>query len=78
MLITPTTDLAQFAGRRVTFSGGRVARLQTVHHGAEATNYPAELQGGIWGDLVEEPTNHYRGGASSYWLPYGTDLTLAN
>lgn len=76
MLITPTTDLTQFTARRVTFSGGRVARLQTVRHGADAVNYPRELQGGIWGDLVEEPTTWYRGGASSYWLPYGTDLTI--
>lgn len=78
MQIQPTTDLTQFAGRRVTFSGGRVARLQTVRHGAEAVNYPSELASGFWGDLIEEPTNHYRGGASSYWLPYGTDLTIAN
>ncbi len=78
MLITPATDLTQFAGRRVTFSGGRVARLHTACHGADAVNYPRELAGGIWGDLIEEPTNHYRGGASSYWLPYGTDLTVTD
>lgn len=77
MIVTPTTDLTPFTGRRVTFSGGRIARLQTVHHGAEATRFPRELAGGIWGDLIEEATNHYLGGASSYWLPYGTDLTIA-
>ncbi len=77
MLVTPITDLTQLAGKRVTFAG-RIARLQTVRHGAEAVNYPRELADGFWGDLVEEPTNYHRGGASSYWLPYGTDLTIAS
>ncbi|GAA2623785.1 hypothetical protein GCM10010399_63830 [Dactylosporangium fulvum] len=72
--LDPTTDLTPLVGRRVTFDG-RVALIQTAHHGYEATRCRAALLGGIWGDLVEEPTNYYRGGASSYWLPYGTTVT---
>ena len=77
MQVTPTTDLTHLQGQRVTFDG-RIARLNTIHHGAEATRCRDALQGGIWGDLVEERTTWHSGGASSYWLPYGTDITVVD
>ncbi len=70
-------DLAPFTGQRVVIDHGRAARIQTIHHGAEAQKCRSELADGVWGMCVYEPFHDLRGGASSFWWPYGTDLEIA-
>ena len=55
MNVQPATDIAVFAGRRVSINGVRTAYVQTIRHGAEAQHQKAALQGGVWGDCVDEP-----------------------
>ncbi len=76
MNITEHTDLSPFVGQRVTIDGGQAARVQTIHHGTEAVRCADALSDGVWGMCVYEPHGDIRGGASSFWWPYGTSLEL--
>jgi hypothetical protein len=76
MKIEPTTNLAQFAGTRVVINGVRAVQISAIRHGAEATHCVDELRDGVWGDCWYERHGDERGGNSSFWWPYGTDLTL--
>lgn len=78
MIIQPTTDLTQFVGKRVTIDHARTAQVHTIRHGAEATHPTASvaLRDGVWGDCWYDRHGDDRGGNSSFWWPYGTDLTI--
>ncbi len=76
MRVQPTTDLAQFVGRRVVIDHGiRRAIISDINHG---TKYPdaKTLHGGFCGMCVEDPHGDCRGGATAFWWPYDTDLTI--
>ena len=70
------TDLAQFKGVRVTINHTQGALITAIRHGAEATRCVGELRDGVWGDCWYERHGDDRGGNSSFWWPYGTDLTI--
>ncbi len=74
MNVQQSTDLTQFAGKRVVIDHFRAARIQTIRHDTEFRN-PA-LKGGIGGMCVEDPHGDCRGGVTAFWWPYGTDLEL--
>lgn len=76
MIIEPTTDLAQFAGQRVTLDHVRTVQIHTIRHGAEATHCVEQLRDGVWGDCWYDRHGDDRGGNSSFWWPYGTDLEV--
>lgn len=76
MIIQPSTDLTQFAGRHVTVDHVRTARIYVIRHGAEATHCVEQLRGGVWGDCWYDRHGDDQGGNSSFWLPYGTDLAV--
>jgi hypothetical protein len=75
VIIKPTTDLTDFAGRRVTINHGRGALICDIRHGAESTF--EELRGGVGGTCIEDPHGDCRGGSTAFWWPYGTDLAVA-
>jgi hypothetical protein len=76
VIIEPGNDLTPLIGHRVLIDHGRGARVQTIHHGAQAQRCRSQLAGGVWGMCVYEPFHDLRGGASSFWWPYGTDLQI--
>lgn len=75
MIIDQSTDLTQFAGKRVVVNHfDRRARIQTIRHDHEYDN--PRLSGGFGGMCVEDPHGDCRGGSTAFWWPYGTDLTI--
>jgi hypothetical protein len=76
VIIDQYTDLTALAGKSVTVSHTRTARIQTIHHGAEATLCVDALRDGVWGDCWYERHGDSQGGNSSFWWPYGTDVEV--
>lgn len=74
MIIQPSTDLAQFAGKRVTISHVRGALICDIHHCGDSQF--ESLRGGIGGTCIEDAHGDCRGGSTAFWWPYGTDLTV--
>lgn len=75
MILTPTTDLTVYAGKRVFINYGRGALICSIHHGAESRF--ESLRNGVGGDCIEDPHGDCRGGSTAFWWPYGADLELA-
>lgn len=78
MIVTEDTDISVFTARRVRINGGQHARVHKIRHGVEATRQVEALSGGVWGDCHYERHHNDPGGSSSFWWPYGTDLTVTN
>jgi hypothetical protein len=79
MIIDRSTDLTQFEGKRVVIDHGRNAQVFAIHHGVEASEHGINaLRDGVWGDCWYDRHGDDRGGNSSFWWPYGTDLTVVD
>lgn len=78
MNVQPSTDITVFAGRRVQLGSGQHARVFAIRHGAEAVHQVEALRDGVWGDCWYERHGGDPGGNSSFWWPYGTDLTVVS
>jgi hypothetical protein len=76
VIIYPSTDLTQFAGKQVTINGARTARITAIRHGAEAVRCVEQLRDGVWGEGWYDRHGDDRGGNSSFWWPYGTDVAV--
>lgn len=75
MIVTETTDLTVFVGKRVVVNRfERRALIQTIRHDREYQR--VSMSGGFGGMCIEDPHGDCRGGGTGYWWPYGTDLTI--
>ncbi len=75
MIIDRSTDLTQFAGKRVVINRERGALITAIRHCQAGSRFP-ELDAGVGGMCIEDPHGDCRGGNTAFWWPYGTDLTL--
>jgi hypothetical protein len=76
VIIDPTTDLTGLKGARVVIDHGQTARIAYIAHGAEAVRCGDALHDGVWGACWYDRHGDDQGGNSSFWWPYGTDLTV--
>lgn len=76
MILTPSTDLTMFAGKRVVIDHVRTAQVFDIHHGVEAKHTGEALRDGAWGACWYDRHGDDRGGNRSFWWPYGTDLEV--
>lgn len=75
MIIQPTTDLTQFAGKRVLIGGVRGALICDIRHRGDSPF--EELRDGVGGICIEDPHGTCRGGSTAFWWPYGTNLEVS-
>lgn len=75
MVITPTTDLTPFVGKRVCINNFRYAVIERIDHGRVARD--KNLHGGVWGLMYEEPRDGYRGCNTAFFFDYDCTIELA-